>query len=58
MKWLSKAVPAVYWFNCGVQTGIIVVEHLKNCKWVKQRNDCMSHQNMLERANLESLPSV
>ena len=34
-KWLSKAIIEINWFSAGVQVGIIFVEHIHECKFLK-----------------------
>ena len=35
LKWLSKAIITINWFNGGLQAGIIIAKHMNECKCVE-----------------------
>ena len=44
MKWLSKAVITVTWFSGGVETGIIVAEHINEFNCMKRKSYYMCYK--------------
>ena len=49
LKWLTKAITAINWFSDGVQAGIIVTEHINECKCIKKVS-CYMYHNTPEQA--------
>ena len=44
MKWLSKAVITITWFSGGVETGIIVAEHINEFNCMKRKSYYMCYK--------------
>ena len=44
LKWLSKAIIAINWFNGDVQAGIIVAKHINKCRCIKQTTYYVYHK--------------